>query len=153
MLSLWRLHIKLRVSSVSQLFLAETVGKSGTPSLVELSPPEGVSSDLFAAYAVYDGGAPVRIAVINWQTFNSTMGEAGVRATSLGMDISGLVHKKKATLKRLTAPGSDEKNADYVTWAGQAWTNGTAEGKEAIEAVKNGKIKLRGSEAVLVFVE
>ncbi|KAJ7343161.1 hypothetical protein DFH08DRAFT_702361 [Mycena albidolilacea] len=104
-------------SYVSQLFLAETVGKSGTSRLVELSPPEGVSPDLFAAYAVYDGGAPVRIAVINWQTFNSTMGEAGVRATSLGLDISGLVQKKKATLKRLTAPGSDEKNADYVRWA------------------------------------
>jgi hypothetical protein len=81
------------------------------------------------------------------------MGDAGVRATSLGLDISGLVQKKKATLKRLTAPGSDEKNADYVTWAGQAWTNGTGEGKEAIEAVKDGKIELRGSEAVLVLVE
>lgn len=108
--------------------------------------------DLFAAYAVYDGGVPARLAVINWQTFNSTMGEAGVKATSLSLDISALVRKRKTTLKRLTAPGSDEKNADFVTWAGQAWTSGTAVGKEVTEAVHDGKIELRGSEAVLVLI-
>jgi hypothetical protein len=74
------------------------------------------------------------------------MGEAGVKATSLSLDISALVRKRKTTLKRLTAPGSDEKNADFVTWAGQAWTNGTAVGKEVTEAVHDGKIELRGSD-------
>ncbi|KAJ7172218.1 hypothetical protein C8R46DRAFT_947166 [Mycena filopes] len=140
-------------SYVSQLFLAETVGKSRTSRLLPLSPPEGVSPDLFAAYAVYDGheDAPVRLVVVNWDTFNSTMGEAAAKATSLTLDITGLRRNSKVTLKRLTAPGNDETNADYVTWAGQAWTNGTAQGRETIEVVENGKVEVRGSEAVLVF--
>lgn len=123
--------------------------------MVALSPPEGVSPDLFAAYAVYDGGVPARIAVINWDTFNNTMREAGVKATRLLLDISGVVKstKAKVTLKRLTAPGSDEKDADFVTWGGQAWTNGTAVGEEVMETVHDGKIEVRGSEAVLVFVD
>ncbi|KAJ6525730.1 hypothetical protein B0H19DRAFT_589203 [Mycena capillaripes] len=139
-------------SYVSQLFIAETVGRSRTSRLVALSPPDGASPGLFAAYAVYDRGVPARIAVINWDTFNTTMGEAGVKATSVSLDISALVRRKKATLKRLTAPGSDEKDADFVTWGGQAWTNGTAVGKNVTEAVHDGKITVRGSEAVLVFV-
>ncbi|KAJ7685454.1 hypothetical protein DFH06DRAFT_1264692 [Mycena polygramma] len=140
-------------SYVSQLFLAEMVGRSRSSQLFALSAPHGVSPDLFAAYAVYDGGVPARIAVINWNTFNSTMGEAGVNATSVSLDISGLVKRRKVTLKRLTAPGSDAKDADFVTWAGQAWTNGTAAGNEEIETVVDGKIRLRGSEAVLVLVQ
>ncbi|KAK7037976.1 hypothetical protein R3P38DRAFT_2903724 [Favolaschia claudopus] len=140
-------------SYVSQLFLAETVGRSRSSRLLALSAPEGVSPDLFAGYAVYDGGALVRLAVINWQTFNSTMGETGLKETSLSLDISGLVKRRKANLKRLTAPGSDEKDADFVTWAGQAWTNGTAQGNEVMESVQDGKIGIRGSEAVLVFIK
>ncbi|KAJ7775143.1 hypothetical protein B0H16DRAFT_1713571 [Mycena metata] len=145
-------------SYVAQLFLAETVGKSRTSRLLALSPPEGVSPDLFAAYAVYDGdgpgSVPVRIAIINWDTFNSTMGKAGAAETSLTLDISPLLHsRKKGTLKRLTAPGNDETDADYVTWAGQAWTNGTAKGREVVEAVEDGKVNVRGSEAILVFIE
>ncbi|KAJ7444823.1 hypothetical protein FB451DRAFT_1104514, partial [Mycena latifolia] len=142
-------------SYVSQLFIAEAVGKSKTSRLLALDAPAGVSPDLFAAYAVYDTRqlAPTRIAVINWQTFNHTMGESGAAATSVSLDISAaLPRRRSATLKRLTAPGNDETDSDLVTWAGQAWTNGTAQGKEVLEAVKDGKIEIRGSEAVLVFL-
>ncbi|KAJ7157006.1 hypothetical protein C8R43DRAFT_883719 [Mycena crocata] len=141
-------------SYVSQLFIAETVGKSKSSRLLALEPPMGVSPDTFAAYAVYEGHEPARIAIINWQTYNRTMGAAGARNTSVVLNISGLMpkHERKMTLKRLTAPGNDETKADYVAWGGQAWTNGTARGKEVVEAVKDGKIEIRGSEAVLVFV-
>ncbi|KAJ7709588.1 hypothetical protein B0H17DRAFT_998910 [Mycena rosella] len=140
-------------SYVSQLFIAEAVSKSKTSRLLALEPPAGVSPDLFAAYTVYDGEVPRRIAVINWQTFNRTMGKAGAAATSVSLDISAVLPRRgRATLKRLTAPGNDETDSDFVTWAGQAWTNGTARGKEVLEAVSDGKIEIRGSEAVLVFV-
>lgn len=77
-------------------------------------------------------------------------------STDIVLDISSLLPKKQRPLprlKRLTAPGNDETNADLVTWAGQAWTNGTAFGREKFELVSNGKVKLRGSEAVLVFLD
>ncbi|KAJ6597209.1 hypothetical protein DFH09DRAFT_114039 [Mycena vulgaris] len=98
---------------------------------------------------VYEG-LPARIAVINWRTFNRTMGGAGPRRRAW----CWISPRRGATvtLKRLTAPGNDERDSDFVTWAKQAWTNGTAEGKAVREAVKDGKIQLRGSEAVVVFL-
>ncbi|KAJ6597210.1 hypothetical protein DFH09DRAFT_904977 [Mycena vulgaris] len=141
-------------SYVSQLFIAETVGKSTTARLLALEPPVGVSPDVFAAYAVYEGGVPARLAVVNWRTFNRTMGAAGAAAARVVLDIAAVVPRdgRAVTLKRLTAPGNDERESDSVTWAGQAWTNGTAEGKAVREVVKDGKIEIRGSEAVLVFI-
>ena len=51
----------------------------------------------------------------------------------------------------MTAPGADSKDSDTATWAGQAFTNGTASGREEIEGLQNGCVTVRGSEAVLVF--
>ncbi|KAJ7137661.1 hypothetical protein C8R44DRAFT_607044 [Mycena epipterygia] len=137
-------------SYVSQLFIAEAVGSSRASRVLALDAPAGVAPDLFAAYAFYEGGAPARIAVVNWETFNRTQVGPAPRVV---LDISAVVPRRgRVTLKRLTAPGNDETDSDLVTWAGQAWTNGTAVGKEVREAVRDGKIEIRGSEAVLVFI-
>ncbi|KAF7311470.1 Glycoside hydrolase family 79 protein [Mycena kentingensis (nom. inval.)] len=133
-------------SYVSQLFVAEVVGKSRKARLVQLDAPAGVSPDTFAAYAVYEGGVPVRLAVINWQTVNSTMSEAEVEATTVGLTLG---RNKVVNVKRLTG-FNDEKDADFVTWGGQAWTNGTASGRLKVEEIRNGVVRVRGSEAVLV---
>jgi hypothetical protein len=72
------------------------------------------------------------------------------------LDISSILPERGVghpTLKRLTAPGNDETDPDLVKWAGQAWTNGTAKGKEVREVVSNGRIRIRNSEAVLVFLD
>lgn len=55
-------------------------------------------------------------------------------------------------VKRLTASGLDSKDSDSATWAGQAFTNGTASGTEVLETLSEGnKVVVRGSEAVLVI--
>ncbi|KAJ7252512.1 hypothetical protein C8J57DRAFT_1187577 [Mycena rebaudengoi] len=155
-------------SYVSQLFLAETVGRSTTSRLLALDAPAGVSPDVFAAYAIYDEAkapltptkrlVPKRLAIINWQILNRTASAivAPGNTTSLMLDISSILPERGVghpTLKRLTAPGNDETDPDLVKWAGQAWTNGTAKGKEVREVVSNGRIRIRNSEAVLVFLD
>ncbi|KAJ7594707.1 hypothetical protein C8J56DRAFT_1012852 [Mycena floridula] len=144
-------------SYVSQLFIAEAVGKTQNSRLISLETPAGISPDVFAAYAIYDEdgshqAVPQRIAIINWQIFNRTSTTESSGSIELLVDIPSVLKHSNARLKRLTAPGNDEADSDLVTWAGQAWTNGTAKGKEILEVVKDGKIQIRGSEAVLVFL-
>ena len=54
-------------------------------------------------------------------------------------------------VKRMTAPGMDSKDVDIVTWAGQAYTNGTASGEEVLEDVTDGMVVVNGVEGVIVF--
>lgn len=52
----------------------------------------------------------------------------------------------------MTSPGVDSKDSDLATWAGQAFTNGTASGNEVLESPFEGReVTVQGSEAVLVF--
>jgi hypothetical protein len=57
----------------------------------------------------------------------------------------------EAKVKRMTAPGLDSKDAGAATWAGQSFMNGTPSGEEVVEGLQEGKVTVRGSEAVLVF--
>jgi hypothetical protein len=132
---------------VSQLFIAEAIGSSGKSRIHALDPPAGIAAPGFSAYAIYEDKKPARLAIMNLQFFNRTTGTA---ESSIVLDVGT---KRRATLKRMTAPGLDEKDSDLVTWAGQAYTNGTASGAEVVELVKDGLVGVRGSEAVLVFFE
>lgn len=68
------------------------------------------------------------------------------------IDLSHLPHhgSHQATVKRMTAPGLDTLDSALVTWAGQSYKSGDACGALDIERAKGGKVKVRGSEAVLV---
>lgn len=68
------------------------------------------------------------------------------------IDLSHLSHhgSHQATVKRMTAPGLDTLDSALVTWAGQSYKSGGPCGALDIERVKGGKVKVRGSEAVLV---
>ena len=136
-------------SFAGQLFLAETFATNGT-RIAALGVPEGVDADRFAAYAFYDGDAVSKLALINLQPYyaNSTSD------FTVSLDISGVVaHSgcEQASLKRLTAPYVDSKDAADVTWAGQSFVNGTASGELMVESIRqDGVVQVRGSEAVLV---
>lgn len=70
---------------------------------------------------------------------------------TITVDLSSFMESSRsAQVKRMTSPGADSKNSDTATWAGQAFTNGTASGPEMIERIDHGKVTVRGSEAVLV---
>ncbi|KAF8675664.1 hypothetical protein RHS04_06641 [Rhizoctonia solani] len=134
-------------ASVSQLVLAEIVGKSRASQVVHLSPPVSVSADRFAAYGIYEHKKLSKLALINFSIFNKT--ETGRDAPGIRVRI-GERSGKAPRVKRMTAPGLDEKNPDLVTWAGQAYTNGSAVGKLKLESLVDNTVWVRDSEAVLI---
>ena len=109
-----------------------------------------MDAERFAAYAFYDGDTISKLALINLQPYyaNSTSD------FTVSLDISGVVADsscEQASLKRLTAPYVDSKDAADVTWAGQSFVNGTASGELMVESIRqDGVVQVRGSEAVLV---
>ena len=109
-----------------------------------------------AAYAIWDPAVRktgiARLAVINTAIRNVTMDATTVDET-VTMDLTPFIDSKRPSpkVKRMTAPGADSKDVDSVTWAGQAFTNGTASGHEVIEKLYHGKVIVKGSECVLVF--
>ncbi|KAG8736799.1 hypothetical protein FRC12_017445, partial [Ceratobasidium sp. 428] len=86
-----------------------------------------------------------RVALINFAQFNKSSTTGPTHGISVKID--GSTDNMK--LKRMTAPGLDEKNTDFVTWAGQAYTNGSTSGRLEVERASNGVVWIRDSEAVL----
>ncbi|EUC55654.1 glycoside hydrolase family 79 protein [Rhizoctonia solani AG-3 Rhs1AP] len=134
-------------SYVSQLMLSEIVGKSRASQIVHLPPPANVSTDRFAAYGIYERKKLTKLALINFSVFNKTSTSGDAPGIRVHIEGNG---SRTSRLKRMTAPGLDEKNADLVTWAGQAYTNGSAVGKLKLEPVINNTVWVRDSEAVLI---
>lgn len=143
-------------SFAGQLFLAEAFATNGT-RIQAIDAPDGVDGDSFAAYAFYDGGSLSKLAIINLKPYyaNSTSD------FSVSLDLSAYMRPShgrprheaahQVSVKRLTAPHVNEKDATEVTWAGQAFTNGTASGQVQVERLaRDGAVTVRGSEAVLV---
>lgn len=141
-------HSNAILGSVSQLMLAEVVGKSHTSRILHVEPPANVSRDHFAAYAVYEKKKLARLALVNLAQLNKT---EAANSTS-GVWVNLPKSNRPAQVKRMTAPGLDEKDADRVTWAGQAYTNGTAFGNLKVERASGGGVWVRDSEAVLVVL-
>lgn len=53
----------------------------------------------------------------------------------------------------MTAPGLNEKNPHLVTWAGQEYYAGAPVGKYKEEVVRDGRVFVGASEAVLIFLD
>ncbi|CAE6450043.1 unnamed protein product, partial [Rhizoctonia solani] len=134
-------------SYVSQLMLSEIVGKSRASQIVHLSPPANISAHQFAAYGIYEYKKLTKLALINFSIFNKTNASGDAPGIRVYIGGSG---SRASRLKRMTAPGLDEKNTDLVTWAGQTYTNGSADGRLKLEPVINNTVWVRDSEAVLI---
>jgi len=141
---------------VSQLLVTEAL--SGGVGIAEIKTPEGIPKQEFSAFGIYDSGDKTnlkKLVVLNMKPFYAGQqqqqqggGERGERGV-LALDIG---EHKGATVKRMTAPSVDEKDAAKVTWAGQSFRNGVAEGKLQLEELgANEKLVLKDSEAVLVI--
>ncbi|KZV68175.1 glycoside hydrolase family 79 protein [Peniophora sp. CONT] len=134
-------------SYVSVLLIAETVGSSNTSSLAYIPVP---SAPDLAAYAVYESGALARLTLLNLAHRNTT---DSYDIGSVSVNVTSLAGEGAVKVKRMTAPGMDSKDVDYVTWAGQAYTNGTATGDEVVEEVDDGIVVVNGVEGVIVFFD
>ena len=132
------------------LFLTEVFAKPGA-RILPLPAPEGLDADRFSGYAVYEGNAPSKIILLNMQPHYANV----TTTDSIDVDVSAYLQEGAncASVKRLTAPAVDEKDTSRVTWAGQSFKNGDADGYLEVEKLEEGAVSIRGSEAVLVFLK
>ncbi|KAI0049736.1 glycoside hydrolase family 79 protein [Auriscalpium vulgare] len=141
-------------SFVAYLFIAETIGRSGTSriSLVPITQQPDI-----ALYAIWDAQHLGRLAILNMahRDVSTTADEAAALAVSL--DLSGViaaagVPATGVTLKRITAPGMDETDSTSTVWAGQSYADGSANGVEVTEYLNGNAVEVGASEGVLVFL-
>ena len=131
---------------VSQILVAEALG--GGKRIAALDTPKGVDKRGFSAYGIYGNGQKLeKLVILNMKPFFA----ANVTAGSIELDIGP---HSGASVKRMTAPSVDEKDAAKVTYAGQSFRTGKAVGNLVVEklAAKE-KLRVRDSEAVLVILE
>ncbi|CAA9967031.1 hypothetical protein CFE70_010208 [Pyrenophora teres f. teres 0-1] len=141
-------------SFLAQLFMAEAFAVGDT-RVRALAPPVGVSPESFSAYAFYVKDRLSKLALVNMKPYyaNSTIDFA------VNVDLSAAVAgatpcNETLRVKRLTAPFVDTKDNSLTKWAGQAFPMGEPVGKMAVETVgKERMVRVRGSEAVLVFFD
>ncbi|KAF4122863.1 glycoside hydrolase family 79 protein [Geosmithia morbida] len=130
------------------LFLTEVFAESGT-RVRQVAAPEGVDPDRFSGYALYKG-SDARVTRLVLLNLNPYYGDASESDYTVQLDLSSYI-RNSASVKRLTAPSVDEKDASNVTWAGQSFKYGDAEGETQQESVSGANIvSIRGSEAILV---
>ncbi|RDB26372.1 Beta-glucuronidase [Hypsizygus marmoreus] len=161
--------VKVFPSYSAYLFVAEALGHSKSLRIANIYPGRQAngstittalgdqSAGELVAYGFWDDNMPsrhrfpVKLALLNLQIFNQT--QTTPRPTST-FDISEYIQspRRTVTVRRLTAPGADVQDANVTTWAGQHFASGVASGKLVEEKITVGKVVLKASEAVLVFL-
>ncbi|KAF4550030.1 Glycosyl hydrolase family 79 C-terminal beta domain-containing protein 3 [Elsinoe fawcettii] len=135
-------------SFLSQLFMAEVFRVEGT-RVQEVAAPEGVNEERFSAYALWEGEEVRKLVVLNTELYYGNTTTDG----TVELDVSAYATGEKVWVKRLTAPAVNEKDSTKATWAGQAFPQGDAVGETLVEEVTGNVVRVRGSEAVLVFFD
>lgn len=139
-------------SFVSLLFITEALGDGSGAQVAALDTPAGLSKDHFSSYAFYEGGALSKIALINMKPYYRNSTEDFTVTVDLSQYTQDL--ESPAQLKRMTAPYVDEGKTEKTTWAGQSFKNGDPTGELDIEEIgEDGLVEVRGSEAVLIFLD
>jgi hypothetical protein len=139
-------------SFVSLLFITEALGGGGGTQVAALDTPAGLGRDHFSSYAFYEQGVLNKIALLNMKPFYKNSTEDFTVTVDLSQYTQDL--DSPARLKRMTAPYVDEGKTEVTTWAGQSFKNGGPTGALDIEEIgSEGLVKVRGSEAVLIFLD
>ncbi|KAF9468152.1 glycoside hydrolase family 79 protein [Collybia nuda] len=161
--------VKVFPSYSAYLFVAETLGHSKSLRIANIYPGRQAngstittalgdkSAGELVAYGFWDDALPtrhrfpVKLALLNLQIYNQTQNIPRPVST---FDISAYKQdpSSQVTIRRLTAPGADVKEANVTSWAGQTFAQGIASGKVIEEKVRGGRISVSASEAVLVFL-
>ncbi|PNS14917.1 hypothetical protein CAC42_2146 [Sphaceloma murrayae] len=134
-------------SFLAQLFMAEVFG--GGETQVREVRAEGLEAERIAVYALYEGQSLEKLVVVNSRLFYGNTTEDG----RVSLDVARYAVNGKVWVKRLTAPSVNEKDNTKTSWAGQSFPQGDAVGTAVVEEVGDGLVKVRGSEAVLVFLD
>lgn len=137
------------------VMLAEAFKQQGT-RVRALKTPAGVDSDFFSSYAFYGEEGVSKLALINMRPYYSNSTETFTVEVNVSQPraLGKFWVAPRVWVKRLTAPAVDEKDAGNVAWAGQSFEEGSGSGEVVVEEVgPDGIVRVRGSEAVLVFFD
>lgn len=107
-------------SYYAQPFVADLVGSSGEARVAQLALDDETTSGNWAAYAAYEGDAPVRLAVVNLEYWNSSSSTTERAAQNLTVAVPGGV--TSVTVDVLSSPEGAGAGADTITYGGSQWT-------------------------------
>ncbi|KAG9093425.1 hypothetical protein FS749_014402 [Ceratobasidium sp. UAMH 11750] len=138
-------------SFVAFLLVTEAVGSSGQTRLALIR--DASFPPTLAIYAIWDPSmrkdGVARMVLLNMALRRE--GRVANETETVVVDVSKWSRSgKEAKVKRMSAAGVDSKDVNKVTWAGQSYTNGVPLGELNMERPKAGRVRVRGSEGVLV---
>ncbi|TDL27068.1 hypothetical protein BD410DRAFT_783229 [Rickenella mellea] len=121
----------------SSLIVAEALGSSNKSQVLDLNPNAG--NIMTPAYAIYEGGAPVRVAMFNYITDPSGASDY-TASIAIGGGQTGQPGATPAQIKVKHFSASSVSQKANFTWAGQTYgdnfqSDGRLEGTETIETV------------------
>jgi len=150
---------QVRAPFYAQPFVADFIGNSTRPvAAINLD----LKSDFLTAYALYEGEALARVALVNLREWNNTMDTPRGNKT---FAINVPTGNNKVSVSRLRARAGAaargfDANGQNITWAGTQWSYKADEGKGQLIAPKSepitvqdgiATVEIADSEAVMVF--
>ncbi|KAG9308430.1 glycoside hydrolase family 79 protein [Chiua virens] len=149
------------------VFVSDLIGDSMSLQTVNIFPGRQVngssittadgdpSAGQFSIYGYWDhsnADYPAKLAILNLEIYNST---ATYSRPNVTVDFSAYLSYpgQVVTARTMTAPGTDIKDANMTTWAGQTFTTGVAEGELLEEYITSGQIDVAASSAVLITLQ
>lgn len=106
-------------SFYAQPFVTDFVGSSGTAQVAELDI-ENETTGNWAGYVAFEDGAPVRLAVLNMNYWNSSSSTAARASQTISIAVPDGV--ESVTVDLLSSPLGAGASADSITYAGSQWT-------------------------------
>ncbi|KAH8918675.1 glycoside hydrolase family 79 protein [Atractiella rhizophila] len=107
----------------------------------------GTHDPYLAAYVAYEHEVPKRVALINTHIYNATAHPTHPPKVTVSLEGASV-----SKVRRLTAAGADVRAG--VLWSNQNWEGGCfPSGFELTEQAENGKVEVRNTEAVVVWLE
>ncbi|CAK7204903.1 hypothetical protein SEUCBS139899_007665 [Sporothrix eucalyptigena] len=98
---------------------AEFIGTSGNTKVVEVTPGSN-DGTTFASYVAYDNGAPARIALVNLNYWDTSLGTSRPNPV---VSVSGIPSGvSSVTVKYLTNPDGAAQDSTNTTFGGSQWT-------------------------------
>ncbi|KAH0832953.1 glycoside hydrolase family 79 protein [Lanmaoa asiatica] len=149
------------------LFVSELIGGSTSLQTANIFPGRQAngssittadgdpSAGQFSVYGYWDhprAKYPTKLAILNLEIYNST---ATYPRPNITVDFSAyLAHPgQRVAARTMIAPGSEIKDANMTTWAGQTFATGVAEGELVEEYVTSGQVNVAASSAILITLK
>lgn len=106
-------------SFYAQPFVGDFVGNSGVAQVAAVDVAGDATGNV-AGYVAFEDGAPVRLAIVNLDYWNSTSSTTARTAANVTVAVPSSV--TSVTVDKLSSPMGAGAGADTITYAGSQWT-------------------------------